>query len=224
MIGATHDAIDVIVNNAGLMALPERATTDGFEMQFGVNHLGHWALTAHLMPALLRADATRVVTQTSVARHFARSLDPDNPHLRGRYHAWTAYNRSKLANYHFALGLQQRLERAGVRTISLMAHPGLTNSDLQSHTHAEGGAGILGSLSARGAASIGMSTPDGALPALRAATDPQARGGTLYAPRFGTAGAAARRPVLRPGAAAAIATLWDVSERETGISLDVPAV
>lgn len=146
------------------------------------------------MPALLRADAARVVTQTSVARHVVRRLDAENPHLHGRYIAWTAYNRSKLANYHFALALQERFERAGARAISLMAHPGLTNSDLQSHTHVEGGAGILGSLGARGAAWIGMSTSDGALPALRAATDTQARGGTLYAPRFGTAGAAVRRP------------------------------
>ncbi len=83
-IVARHHGIDLLVNNAGLMAMPERATVDGFEMQLGVNHLGHWALTAHLMPALLRAEAARVVSVTSTAHHIGRRLDPENPHLHGQ--------------------------------------------------------------------------------------------------------------------------------------------
>ncbi len=222
-IAADHGTIDILVNNAGLMALPERKTSDGFEMQFGVNHLGHWALTAHLMPNLLRADAARVVTMTSVAHHLSRGVDPDNPHLVGSYSAWKAYNQSKLANYHFALGLQAAFEAAGVAAISLLAHPGLTNSDLQSHTQNQGGAGFLGRYSDPLAEKTGMTTDQGALPALRAATDPRATGGSMYAPRFVSNGAAVRRPILRPGRSKAIAELWQISARETGIGLDIPA-
>ena len=82
---AEHERIDILVNNAGVMGVPERTTSDGFEMQFGTNHLGHWALTALLMPALLRAPAARVVTVTSTAHHIGRAVDPANPHLKGRY-------------------------------------------------------------------------------------------------------------------------------------------
>jgi NAD(P)-dependent dehydrogenase (short-subunit alcohol dehydrogenase family) len=78
-----HERVDLLVNNAGVMAMPQRTTADGFELQFGVNHLGHWALTAHLLPALLRAPAARVVTVTSTARHRARRLDPSDVHLSG---------------------------------------------------------------------------------------------------------------------------------------------
>ena len=218
---ADHERIDLLVNNAGLMALPERRTADGFEMQLGVNHLGHWALTARLLPALLAADAARVVTVTSTARHMGRPVDPSNPHLDGCYEPWRAYGQSKLANYHFALGLQQAFDRAGVRARSLAAHPGLTRSDLQVRTVAEGGTGFWGRFFERAAAWTGMDTARGALPQVRAATDPAAQGGQLYAPRFGNFGAPVRRPVLRPGRDRAIATLWQVSERETGIPLAV---
>ncbi len=222
-IMSRHDRVDLLINNAGVMAMPEGRTTDGFETQLGINHLGHWALTAHLMPALLRADAARVVAMTSVAHHLSRGLDPDNPHLHGTYDAWRAYNQSKLANYHFALGLQARFAAAGVRAISLVAHPGMTDSDLQTHAQDQGAAGPLGTLFEKWAQVSGMSTDRGALPALRAATDPAAPGGAMYAPRFATNGAPVRRPILRPGRDTAIRTLWTVSERETGIPLEVRA-
>src|SRR4051812_8869091 len=141
---ARNDRIDVLVNNAGVMAMPQRTTVDGFELQLGVDHLGHWAFTAHLLPALLRAPAARVVTVTSTARHRARRLDPSDVHLERGYGAWSAYARSKMANLHFGLGLQQRFSRAGVRASSLVAHPGLTNTDLQARAVREGGAGWLG--------------------------------------------------------------------------------
>lgn len=218
---ARHDSIDILVNNAGLMAMPEQKTHDGFEMQFGVNHLGHWALTAHLMPAILAADAARVVTVTSTAHHMGRPVDPDNPHLEGRYKPWRAYGQSKLANYHFALGLQAEFERAGSSAASLLAHPGLTDSDLQSHTVEQGGGGALASMSHKMAAKVGMSVEDGALPQIRAATDPEATGGEFYAPRYVNSGPAVKRPFVRPGAKQAIAKLWLVSERETGVALTV---
>lgn len=222
-ISDAHPAIDILVNNAGVMALPERKTADGFEMQFGVNHLGPWALTSHLMPNLLAAPAARVVAHTSTARLLAPTVRVDNPHLEGNYGAWKAYNQSKLANYFFALGLQREFEKAGVNATSLVAHPGLTDSDLQTTTQAHGGAGFLGWFSEKWAKAGGMTTAQGALPALRAATDPRTNGGELYGPRFTTHGAAVRRPTLRPGVGREIARLWEVSERETGLSIQVNA-
>jgi NAD(P)-dependent dehydrogenase (short-subunit alcohol dehydrogenase family) len=218
---AAHDRVDILVNNAGLMAMPERQTADGYEMQLGVNHLGHWTLTALLMPAILAAPAARVVTVTSTAHHFGRPVDPDNPHLRGRYSAWGAYGQSKLANYHFALGLQREFERAGVAAQSLIAHPGLSHSDLQVTTVDAGGGGVIGRVSAWLAAHTGMEVDRGAMPQVRAATDPAARGGEFYGPRFVNNGPPVRLPVLRPGADDAIRTLWEVSERETGVPLVV---
>ena len=221
---ASHARIDLLVNNAGVMAMPERSTKDGFEMQFGINHLGHWALTGHLLPALIRAGAARVVSVTSTAHHTARAVDPDNPHLRGNYAPWKAYGQSKLANYHFALGLQRELEARGLRTASLVAHPGLSHTELQVRTVDEGGTGRSGLLFRWLAAHVGMPPDRGALPQLRAATDPAAKGGQLYTPRFVNTGPPVRRPVLRRlGLQRAIDTLFLVSERETGIPLDVDA-
>ena len=221
---AGHDHVDLLVNNAGLMAMPERHTADDFEMQFGVNHLGHFALTALLLPALLRAPAARVVTVTSVARFDGRPVDPANPHLEGRYRPWRAYGQAKLANYHFGLGLQRRFEEAGVGAASLIAHPGLSHTDLQHRTVREGGGGPIGRISEVFAARVGMPAHVGVRPQLRAATDPAARGGQFYGPLFGTFGPAVRRPVLRWfDMDRAIETLWRVSERETGITLDVAA-
>jgi len=222
-ITALTGSLDLLVNNAGVMAMPERRTADGFEMQLGVNHLGHWALTAHLMPLLLAAPAARVVSVTSTAHHMGRVIDPRNPHLHGRYEPWRAYGQSKLANYHFALGLQREFERVGVAAQSLMAHPGLTNTDLQSRTVREGGGGAAGSAAHWVTARAGMAPADGALPQLRAATDPWARGGELYGPRWINTGPPVRLPLFRPGADGAIAILWQVSERETGVPLRVTA-
>lgn len=222
-IAALTGSLDLLVNNAGVMAMPERRTADGFEMQLGVNHLGHWALTAHLMPLLLAAPAARVVSVTSTAHHMGRVIDPRNPHLHGRYEPWRAYGQSKLANYHFALGLQREFERVGVAAQSLMAHPGLTNTDLQSRTVREGGGGAAGSAAHWVTARAGMAPADGALPQLRAATDPWARGGELYGPRWINTGPPVRLPLFRRGADGAIAILWQVSERETGVPLRVTA-
>jgi NAD(P)-dependent dehydrogenase (short-subunit alcohol dehydrogenase family) len=218
-IRAVHEAVDILINNAGLMAMPERTTEDGYEMQFGVNHLGHWTFTALLMPALLAASAARVVTVTSTAHHFGRPVNPDNPHLRGNYAPWRAYGQSKLANYHFALGLQRKLVDADAPAQSLLAHPGLSHSDLQTTTVAEGGGGWMGPLWAWLARYTGMNVDAGAMPQIRAATDPLAHGGEFYGPRFVNFGPAVQRPVLRTGGDQAIRILWEVSERETGVPM-----
>jgi NAD(P)-dependent dehydrogenase (short-subunit alcohol dehydrogenase family) len=219
---ADHREVDILVNNAGLMAIPERRTADGFEMQFGVNHLGHFALTAHLLPALLRAEAARVISVTSTAHHFARAVDPKNPHLEGRYREWKAYGQSKLANFHFGIGLQRRCEAAGISAASLIAHPGLSDTNLQATSVKETGGGISQRFFLKLAGSTGMTAEQGALPQLRAATDPAAKGGEFYAPRFINFGAPVRRPILRRiGLSKAIDRLWEVSERETKLTLDV---
>lgn len=221
-IAQKHPVVDILLNNAGVMAMPERRTADGFEMQLGVNHLGHWALTASLLPALLAANAARVVTVTSTAHHFGRTVDPDNPNLDDNYDPWRAYGQSKLANYHFALGLQRQFEKAHVSSQSLVAHPGLSHTNLQVHTDEEGGAGRSAGFWRWLAATTGMSPARGALPQLRAATDPKARGGEMYAPRFINFGDPVRRPILRLiGLDQAISNLWATSEQSTGLSIDI---
>lgn len=216
-ISAAHPTVDILINNAGLMAMPERRTADGFEMQFGVNHLGHWALTAGLIPALLRAPAARVVTVTSTAHHVGRPVDPSNPNLDGKYGPWKAYGQAKLANFHFGIGLQQQFEQAGVSAASLIAHPGLSNTDLQSHTVQENEGSLLGKFFHRLSSAGGMSPARGALSQLRAATDSAARGGEFYGPLWVNSGPPVRKPIVRRiGMAKAIQKLWAVSERETG--------
>jgi NAD(P)-dependent dehydrogenase (short-subunit alcohol dehydrogenase family) len=218
----THESIHLLVNNAGVMGIPEHKTVDGFEMQFGVDHLGHWSLTALLLPALLRADQARIVTVTSTAHHIGRAVDPANPHLEGRYRPWRAYGQAKLANFHFGLGLQREFEKAGADTASLIAHPGLSNTDLQAVSVRETGGGASQRFFHVLARHTGMSAAEGALSQLRAATDPAAKGGEFYGPRFINNGPPVRKPIFRRlGMDSAIARLWEVSERETGLALEV---
>jgi NAD(P)-dependent dehydrogenase (short-subunit alcohol dehydrogenase family) len=217
---ASHEAIDLLVNNAGVMGIPQSRTADGFEMQFGVDHLGHFALTARLLPALLKAPAARVVTVTSTAHHMGRAVDPDNPNLDGRYGPWRAYGQAKLANFHFGLGLDRFLRTAGAPAASLIAHPGLSNTELQAVSVEETGGGLSQRFFLMLARTVGMSPGEGALSQLRAATDPGAKGGELYGPLFVNSGPPVRKPVLRRlGMSRAIEKLWQVSERETGLEL-----
>ena len=211
------------MNNAGLMAMPERHTVDGYEMQFGVNHLGHWILTAGLLKSLLAAQRARVVTVTSTAHHFGRAVDPDNVNMEDSYSPWGGYGRAKLANYHFAIGLQREFEKRGLAGESLIAHPGLSNTNLQTHTVEQGGGGRTGRFFHSLAQNTGMSAARGALSQLRAATDPDAKGGEFYGPLFVNNGAPVRKPILRPGIDDGIEKLWLVSERETGVALDFDA-
>jgi NAD(P)-dependent dehydrogenase (short-subunit alcohol dehydrogenase family) len=215
-----HETIDLLVNNAGVMGIPESRTADGFEMQFGVDHLGHFALTARLLPALLKAPAARVVTVTSTAHHMGRAVDPDNPNLDGRYGPWRAYGQAKLANFHFGLGLDRLFRGAGAPAASLVAHPGLSNTELQAVSVEETDGGLSQRFFLMLARTVGMSPGEGALSQLRAATDPGAKGGELYGPLFVNSGPPVRKPVLRRlGMSRAIEKLWQVSERETGLEL-----
>jgi NAD(P)-dependent dehydrogenase (short-subunit alcohol dehydrogenase family) len=219
---STYGPIDVLVNNAGVMATPYARTVDGFELQLATNHLGHWTLTALLMPALLRAGAARIVSVTSTAHHLGRPLNPTNPQLEGSYRPWRAYCQSKLANFHFGIGLQRRLADAGAPAASLIAHPGLSDTELQAVSVRETRGGLSQRFFHGLARSTGMTPEQGARPQLRAATDPAARGGQFYAPRYFNNGPPVRRPILRRiGMDAAIARLWEVSERATGVAIDV---
>lgn len=219
-IGAEHGALDLLINNAGVMGIPEKRTADGFEMQFGVDHLGHFALTALLLPALLRAPAARVVTVTSTAHHMGRAVNPENPNLEGRYGPWRAYGQAKLANFHFGLGLNRKLAAAGAPATSLVAHPGLSNTELQIVSVEETGGGRSQRFFRTLAARTGMSPAQGALSQLRAAADPDARGGEFYGPLWVNSGPPVRKPVLRRlGMDRAVSRLWAVSEREAGLAL-----
>lgn len=221
MYADSHQRLDILVNNAGLMAMPEGKTVDGFETQFGVNHLGHWALTAQLLPLLKQGDSSRVVTVTSSAHHMSFGINFKDPHLRKRYSAWNAYSQSKLANYYFALGLHREFKEAGSPIKSLLAHPGFSQTNLQIETVNQGGGGWAGDVSLWLVKNIGMSAEIGVLPQVRAALDPEAVSGEFYAPKYLVSGPPVARGYHRPGRSRAIRRLWELSERETGISLDI---
>jgi NAD(P)-dependent dehydrogenase (short-subunit alcohol dehydrogenase family) len=218
-VGNKFSQLDLLINNAGIMAMPEMKTEDGFESQFGVNHLGHWSLTGLLMDNLLAAEQARVVTVTSTAHHLVWNIDFDDPHLRNKYAPWKAYAQSKLANYFFALGLDNEFKNAGKKAMSLLAHPGLSHTNLQVETFDRGAAGWAGTVSKYLAARVGMEPSEGARPQIRAALDPKAKGGEFYSPRFGNNGAPVKHPILRTRNKANIRKLWELSEKETGISI-----
>jgi NAD(P)-dependent dehydrogenase (short-subunit alcohol dehydrogenase family) len=207
-------SLDLLVNNAGVMALPRRQTTaDGFEMQFGTNHLGHFALTARLMPLLRRSSAPRVVSLSSLA-HRTGLIDFGDLQGERVYSPWKAYGQSKLACLMFALELQRRSDAAGWNLTSIAAHPGFARTNLFA-----GGPGGLVSLATDFAAPFfGHSAADGARPILFAATSPNAKPGAYYGPGgFSELRGAPAAALVMPQArdAAAAARLWDVSAKLT---------
>ena len=204
---STHRAVDLLINNAGVMIPPFTITEDGFELQFGVNHLGHFALTGLLMPALIGSGDARVVTVASNAHRFGR-IDFADPHHTDRYIGWEAYGQSKLANILFALELQRRLGDRGVQ--SLAAHPGFTATGLFRESIWMPFVTPL----------FGQHSDTGSWPTLRAATDPDATGGSYWGPRwFGQLWGSpvrvqASRQARDPDQAA---RLWSLSEEMTGV-------
>jgi len=205
---ARHDPLDLLVNNAGVMAIPERWTTDdGFEMQFGTNHLGHFALTGLLMDAIKRAPGARVVTVSSSA-HARGRIDFDDLNAEKSYSRLAAYSQSKLANLLFTYELQRRFESAGVEAIAAAAHPGWTATNLQAHIL------FFRVLNPLVAQKIDM----GALPTLRAATAPDVQGGDYYGPGgfMGMRGAPVKvQSHERSHDQAVAGRLWQVSEEMT---------
>ncbi|MBX7159757.1 MAG: SDR family NAD(P)-dependent oxidoreductase [Acidimicrobiia bacterium] len=212
-----HEHLDLLVNNAGLMASPQGTTAQGFETQIGVNHLGHFALTARLLPALLATPGSRVVTVSSQGHRPGR-IQFDDLHSRRKYSPWRAYFQSKLANLLFTLELQRRLAAAGAPTISVAAHPGAAGT----HLGHENPGGVLNTIATwlrPVLVRLAQSPEMGALPILRAATDPAVRGGDYYGPRglVEQSGYPVKvRPSKRARDEALAARLWDVSIAETG--------
>lgn len=221
VVSKKFSKLDLLINNAGIMAMPETRTEDGYESQFGVNHLGHWSLTALLMDNLKAAEAARIVTVTSTAHHLIWNINFNDPHMRKKYSAWNAYSQSKLANYYFALGLHKMFSARDGKMKSFLAHPGLSHTNLQVKTYEMGAGGWAGGFFKNLAAKTGMSPEDGALPQIRAALDPHAKSGEFYAPRFVTTGSPVKRPILRTNNQRNIAKLWELSEKETGISIQL---
>jgi NAD(P)-dependent dehydrogenase (short-subunit alcohol dehydrogenase family) len=221
---AGQPPLDVLVNNAGVMALPTREVTlDGFERQVGTNHLGHFALTALLLPALLGRTGARVVTVSSIV-HWTGVMTVDDLLSERRYDPWQAYARSKLANLLFVRELARRASEAQIDLVSVGAHPGYARTRLVANGPAQGHP-LLGAVFRGCTPLVGQSARSGALPQLRAATDPSVRGGDYLGPRvLGWRG----RPVRSPQASAsrddaAAAALWAESERLTGVSYDLLA-
>lgn len=181
---ASGRRVDLLVNNAGIMALPtRRVTDDGFELQLATNHFGHFAFTGLLLPALLRAGFStpaRVVTVSSEA-HRGATMDFANLQWEQGYRPWAAYRRSKLANVLFGFELDRRLRRAGAPVMSLVVHPGFARTGLFSVAR-RGTGRLLAQLVRPGVALLGQSPAQAALPTLYAATSPDARSGGFYAP------------------------------------------
>ncbi len=209
-----HDRLDLLVNNAGLMAIDEARTADGFEMQFGVNHLGHYALTGHLLPLAARTPGSRVATMSSMGHRAGRMRFDDLMPEGGRYRRWRAYFQSKLANLLFTAELHRRLTQAGSGTIAVAAHPGGSSTDLRF----EGGH-ISNTIVRWGAPVVGQPPVDGALPMLRALTDPTVSGGQFYGPRLRARGGGAvlETPSRRARDLETARRLWTVSAELTGV-------
>ena len=214
-----RQSLDLLINNAGVMALPRRQTTaDGFEMQFGTNYLGHFALTARLMPLLRRASGPRVVSVSSLA-HRTGFIDFDDLQGARVYSPWKAYGQSKLACLMFALELQRRSDAAGWNLISNAAHPGFARTNL----FTSGPGGLLSFATDLAAPLFGHSAAEGARPILFAATSPEARPGAYYGPGgiSELRGAPAPALIMRQARdAAAAARLWDASEKLVGTSFE----
>src|SRR5450755_368334 len=213
-----YEHIDLLINNAGIMMPPYRQTEDGFEQQLGVNHLGPFALTGLLLNRMLATGGSRVVT-VSIFLHRRGRIDFGNLSLEHGYRRPAAYGRSKLANLLFTYELQRRLAAAGAATVALAAHPGYARTELSRNMPLPT---RLGALLVEQV--FGQSAAMGALPLLRAATDPQAGGGDFYGPggRTGMTGC----PALVTSSARAHDAdlqrrLWAESERLTGVTYPV---
>ena len=167
-----YDRLGLLVNNAGVMAPPLGRTRQGFEQQMGINHLGHFALTGRLLDRLTATPGSRVVAVSSGAHRIGKPDFGDLNWQQRRYRAWRAYGDSKLANLYFAFELQRRLEKAGTDALAVAAHPGWTDTELQRHRH------IMHFFTAW----LAQGSRMGALPTLRAAVDPQVKGGEYYGP------------------------------------------
>ena len=210
-----HDGLDLLINNAGVMAAPRRFTEDGFELHLGTNHLGHFALTNQLLAHMEGRDDARVVTLSSNAHKTVRHIAFDNLNGERHYFRWNAYGQSKLANLLFALELDRRLRARGSTVKSLAAHPGYAATNLQSAA-----APLFDRLVMKvGNAVVAQDDEMGALPVLYAATEPGLEGGTYVGPD-GIGEQRGHPKIVRPNRVArdeeSARRLWEVSAEVTG--------
>ncbi len=214
-----HGSIDLLINNAGLMAVPYARTADGFEMQFGVNHLGHFALTGLLLERLLAAPGARVVTVASMA-HVMSNIDMSDLGSARRYRPMAAYGASKTAGLLFVRELAHRADSKGLDLTATAAHPGYARTELQAKGPRLAGQPRRERLTRLFTDAVGASADQGAAPVLYAATAPYVQGDSFYGPRIlgvrGGPGPAWRAPWARNDIAAA--QLWAASERLTGVT------
>jgi NAD(P)-dependent dehydrogenase (short-subunit alcohol dehydrogenase family) len=216
---AGHEGLDLLINNAGVMATPRRSTADGFELQFGTNHLGHFALTGLLIGEMEGREDARVVTLSSTAHKFGR-IAFDNLGGDRRYFRWRAYGQSKLANLLFALELDRQLRAAGSTVKSLAAHPGYAATNLQF----AGPPAVDAAVMKLGNALFAQDDEMGALPTLYAATEPGLESGTFCGPDGFQEQRGHPKPVSPSGAARdeqVARRLWEVSEEMTGVRFDL---
>jgi NAD(P)-dependent dehydrogenase (short-subunit alcohol dehydrogenase family) len=212
----THDGLDLLINNAGVMAAPRRLTADGFELHLGTNHLGHFALANLLLPLMEGREDARVVTLSSNAHKTVRGIAFDNLNGERRYFRWNAYGQSKLANLLFALELDRRLRAQGSTVKSLAAHPGYAATNLQSAA-----APLVDRLVMKvGNAVVAQDDEMGALCVLYAATEPGLEGGTYVGPD-GIGEQRGHPKIVQPNRAArneqTARRLWEVSADLTGV-------
>ncbi|MCX2713609.1 SDR family oxidoreductase [Mycolicibacterium sp. J2] len=225
-LNAEGRPIDILVNNAGVMQPPQRSTTtDGFELQFGSNHLGHFALTAHLLPLLRAADQPRVVSLSSLAARMGQ-INFDDPNCERRYSGTSAYGQSKLATLMFALEFDRLSERLGWGLMSSAAHPGLckTNLQISGPTHGTEKPTAMARFhrfSHRYMPFMWQDVDDAIIPVLYAAADPKARGGHFYGPRgfqeLRGGGVAEAKMPARATNVEDRRRLWELSEKLTGV-------
>ena len=212
--------LDLLINNAGIMAIPRRESADGYELQLATNHLGHFALTGLLLPALVAIPNSRVVNVASGAHRIARRIDFEDLMGERKYSKWGAYGQSKLANLLFTSELQRRLSANGLSVKAYAAHPGYAATNLQSVGPAMSGSSIEGKMTAMANKVIAQSPQMGALPTLFAATMPGLPGDSYIGPSgFGEMRG---HPKLVDRSAAAkdpgqARRLWEVSEDLTGV-------
>ena len=178
---SAHAKLDVLINNAGVMAIPRRETADGFEMQFGTNHLGHFALTGALMPTLLQTPGARVVTVSSLM-HRVGSMRFDDLHGRRSYDKWRAYNQSKLANLLFCYELDRRLRVVDADVRSVAAHPGYSATNLQAVGPQASGSKLAERFYALSNKIVAQPAHMGAMPSVFAAVGDPVSGGGFYGP------------------------------------------
>eukprot|EP00835_Amoeboradix_gromovi_P004272 NODE_323_length_10965_cov_0.441561.p4 type:complete len:316 gc:universal NODE_323_length_10965_cov_0.441561:4494-5441(+) len=222
LVSAKSSKIDILINNAGIMALPERTLTkDGFEMQMGTNHMGHYALTGLLMPLILKSDKARIVNVSSSAQQFGAKYDFDNfDYSKGGYGAWRAYGNSKLANMLFSLSLQQKIESEKLNIIVTSCHPGYTATNLQyTGPQAKEGtfyARVIGFMNYI----FGQSEAMGALPTLYAAISDKVEKNGYYGPK-GFMEMRGYPKAVKPSKLALdeemASKLWNYSEKKTGV-------